>query len=183
MRCVWHTVFMSSPILERRFYSKGKRIVTEGDEAYTAFIIQSGEVSVFSEKDGKRVEFSVLEPGQIFGEVALIQDTKRTASVEAIEDCNMIIITRDVFKHKLIKADPTIKAVLEMLSAREMKSNAEILKSKGVNVNSFIALLNQLFVDLLMAMPTEDKDVFKAEAFPVMRDLIKVIEKYRDKLE
>ena len=174
---------MSSPVLERRFYPKGKRIVTEGEEAYVAFIIQSGCVSVFSEKDGKKIEFSTLAPGQIFGEVALIQDTTRTASVEATEDSNMIIITREAFKHKLTKSDATIKAVVEMLSARVMKANAEIVKSKGVNVNSFIALLNQLFVDLLSAMPTDEKEVFKSDSFPIMKDLIQVIEKYRDKLE
>jgi CRP-like cAMP-binding protein len=158
-------------------------IVTEGEEAYVAYIIQSGRVRVFTQNDGKKLEFSVLEPGQIFGEVALIQDTVRTASVEAIEDCNLIIITRDAFKHKLIKSDPTIRAVVEMLSARVVKSNKEIVKSKGVNVNSFIALLNQLFVDLLAAMPTEDKETFKSEAFPVMKEMTRVIEKYRDKLE
>lgn len=174
---------MNAPVLERRFYPQGKRIVTEGEEAFVAYIIQSGKVSVFTEKDGKKVEFSKLEPGQIFGEVALIQDTVRTASVEALEDCNMIVITRDAFKHKLLKSDVTIKAVVEMLSARVMKSNEELVKTKGVNVNSFIALLNQLFVDLLAAMPDEDKGTFKDEAFPVMKDLIQVIEKYRDKLE
>lgn len=174
---------MNTPVLERRFYPKGKKIVTEGEEAYVAYIIQSGSVRVFSEKDGKKVELSILEPGQIFGEVALIQDIARSASVEAIEDCNMIIITRDAFKYKLEKADPTIKAVLEMLSARVMKSNAELMKTKGVNINSFIALLNQLFVDLLKNMPDEDKETFRGEAFPVMKQMINVIEKYRDRLE
>lgn len=174
---------MSAPILERRFYPKGKIIVREGEEAYVAYIIQSGKVRVFSEKEGKKVEFSILEAGQIFGEVALIQDVTRTASVEAIEDCNMIIITRDAFRYKLHKADPTIKAVLEMLSARVMKANSEVLKSKGVNINSFIALLNQLFKDLMLSMPDDDRDAFKSEAFPAMKQLVEVLEKYRDKLE
>ena len=171
-----------APILERRSFSKGKIIVKEGEMAFDAYIIQSGRVRVFSEKDGKKVEFSVLEAGQIFGEVALIQDTTRTASVEAVDDCNLVVITRDAFRHKLSKSDPTIKAVVEMLSSRITKSNAEVLKSKGVNINSFIALLNQLFTDLVEAMPEEDKSTFRGEAFPVMRDLVRVIEKYRDKL-
>jgi CRP/FNR family cyclic AMP-dependent transcriptional regulator len=173
----------NAPVLERRFYPEGKVIVREGEDAFIAFIIQSGKVRVFSEKDGKKVEFSVLEAGQIFGESALIQDTVRTASVEALEDCNMIIITRDAFRHKLTKSDPTIKAVIQMLSARITKANTEILKTKGVNVNSFIALLNQLFMDLAAQMPIEERDDFRGEAFPVMKQLVSIIEKHRDKLE
>lgn len=173
----------SSPILERRFYPKGKLIVREGEEAFVAFIIQSGKVSVFSEKDGKRIEFTTLEAGQIFGETALIQDTQRTASVEAVTDCNMIVITRDAFRDKIKKSDPTIRAVIEMLTERVNKSNAELIKTKGVNFNSFIALLNQLFKDIMNAMPEEDREGFKSDAFPVMKQMVAVLEKYRDKLE
>ena len=169
-------------ILERRAFAKGQPIVNEGDEAYTAFIIQSGRVRVFSQKGNKKVELGVLEVGDIFGEAALIHGGKRTASVEAVEDCNLIVIHRDDFKSKLEKSDPTIRAVVDMLSYRLLQSNAEVLKTKGVNVDSFIALLNQIFRDLMDAMPEADKDGFKAEAFPVMKSLTKVIEKYRDKL-
>lgn len=174
---------MTDTILERRFYPKGKIIVREGEDAFVAYIIQSGRVRVFIEKDGRKVEFSVLEPGEIFGELALIQDAKRTATVEAIEDCNLIVITRDVFRQKLAKTDPTIKAVVEMLGERVARSNTEIMKTKGVNVNSFIALLNQLFRDLLDVMPEDDKAAFKKEAFPIMKRMTDVIEKYRDKLQ
>jgi CRP/FNR family cyclic AMP-dependent transcriptional regulator len=181
---VWHndSDMAQHNVLERRFYPKGKIIVKEGEEAFVAFIIQSGIVSVFSEKDGKKVEFSKLKTGDIFGETSLIMNAPRSASVEAIEDCNMIVIRRDDFEKKLTKSDATIKAVVEMLSKRILNSNAEMIKSKGVNIDSFISLLNQLFRDLLQAMPDEDKGDFKEQAFPVLGDLIKVIEKYRDKL-
>lgn len=172
-----------SPILERRFYPEGKLIVQEGEEAYVAFIIQSGKVRVFSEKDGRKIEFTVLEAGEIFGEAALIQDTTRTASVEAVTDCNLITITRDSFNEKIKKSDATVRAVMKMLSNRVKHSNSELLKSKGVNVNNFIELLNQLFRDMRDAMPDEDKEKFQNDAFPIMKEMIDVIEKYREKLE
>lgn len=170
------------PVLERRSYSKGKIIVREGEDAFVAFIIQSGKIRVYQEKDGHKVELSVLGAGEIFGELALLQDSKRTASVEAIEDCNMIVITRDVFRQKLEKTDPTIRAVVDMLAKRVTKSNTELVKAKGVNVNSFLALLNQLFRDLADMMEEEDRSAFRTEAYPVMKELTKVLEKYRDKL-
>ena len=172
----------NAKILERRFFSKGQRIVNEGDEAYTAFVVQSGAVRIYSDKGGNKVEFNILHKGDIFGEMSLIEGGHRKASVEAAEDCNLIVIHRDDFRTKLEKSDPTIRAVVDMLSKRLLHSNAEVLKSKGVNIDSFIVLLNQIFKDLLSAMPDSDKDAFKGDAFPVMKDLIKVVEKYRDKL-
>lgn len=157
-------------------------IVEEGEDAFIAFIVQSGRVRVFSLKDGKKVDFAVLQAGEIFGETALLLDGKRSASVEAITDCNMIVITREAFQTKLEKSDPTIRAVVKMLSERMSKSNQEIVKSKGVNVDSFIALLNQLFKDLLDMMPEDKQKDFRREAFPVMRDMIKIIEEYREYL-
>lgn len=169
-------------IIEREGYAKGALIVKEGEEAYSAYLLQSGRASVFSENNGKRVEFSILNEGDIFGETALIMDTNRTASVEALEDCTVVVIRRDDFEQRLKKSDAAIRAVVNMLSRRVMNANTEIMKTKGVNIDSFIVLLNQIFKDLLEAMPEVDKGAFKDEAFPVMKDIIAVIEKYRDKL-
>ncbi len=169
-------------IIEREGFAKGSIIVKEGEEAYCAYILQSGRARVYSDKTGKKVEFSILNPGDIFGETALVMNGVRTASVEAMEDCTLVILRRDDFKARLKKSDKAIQAVVNMLSQRILHSNAEIIKSKGVNIDNFIALLNQIFRDLLEAMPVEDKDNFKSDAFPVLNDLITVIEKYRDKL-
>ena len=170
-------------MIERDGFAKGSLIVREGDEAYVAYLLQSGKARVFSQNDkGKRVELGILEPGDIFGETALLMDGIRTASVEATEDCTVILIRRDDFAARLENSDPAIRAVVNILSKRMIDTNAEVIKSKGVNIDNFIMLLNQIFKDLLEAMPKSDKEAFKSDAFPVMNELIDVIEKYRDKL-
>ena len=169
-------------LIERDGFAKGSLIVREGDEAYTAYLLQSGRARVFSESNGKQVDFSILNPGDIFGETALIIDGTRTASVEALEDCTVVLIRREDFAARLKKSDPAIRGVVQMLSRRVMNANSELMKSKGVNIDNFIALLNQIFKDLLEAMPKQDKGAFKDDAFPVLGEMIDVIEKYRDKL-
>jgi CRP/FNR family cyclic AMP-dependent transcriptional regulator len=164
-------------ILERRFYSKGDLIFSEGEEGYVAFIIQSGCVSVFSKRDGKKHEFTKLNAGDIFGETALLTDKPRSASVEAIEDSNMIIIRRDIFEKKLKKSDPTIRAVVDMLTSRIMHSNSQLLRLKGTGLEYSIGVINALFEDILSAMPDSEKQAFKDEAFPILGQLIRVIEK------
>lgn len=115
-------------ILERRFVPKGSVIIKEGDEGYSAYLIQSGEVEVYSKnEDGKEVNFARLGTGEICGEMALISDGIRTASVRTVQDCNLVIITRAAFEEKLKRSDTTIQAVVHMLIRRIISSNKERL--------------------------------------------------------
>ena len=69
-------------ILERRFVSAGSILISEGDEAHNAYLIQSGSVSVFTKTgEGKEVELARLGVGEICGEMALFNEKRRSASV------------------------------------------------------------------------------------------------------
>ncbi|HRQ60205.1 MAG TPA: cyclic nucleotide-binding domain-containing protein, partial [Alphaproteobacteria bacterium] len=120
-----------SIILERRFVPQGTLVMRQGDPGNSAYLIQSGSVSVFTEHEGKTIELAKLELGQIFGEMALIFDDPRTASVKAMEDCNLIVITRQSFKQKLDRSDPTIRAIVVMLTQRIVTANNALLAKKS----------------------------------------------------
>ena len=64
-------------ILERRFVPEGTLVMRQGEEGYSAYLIQSGSVGIYSEQDGRKVELARLQAGQIFGEMALIFDEPR----------------------------------------------------------------------------------------------------------
>lgn len=110
-------------ILERRYVPKGTIVIKEGEEAYAAFLIQSGTVQVYQERDGKQIELSVLGMGEICGEMALINNQPRAANVVTLEDCNLVVITRSAFEEKLKNTDATIQAVVKMLINRVQNSN------------------------------------------------------------
>ncbi len=85
-------------IHERRSVAKGTVVIKEGDQGDNAYLIQSGQVQVYSGKKGRRVKLATLGPGQIFGEMALLFDEERTATVESLEPCTFVIITREILK-------------------------------------------------------------------------------------
>lgn len=115
-------------ILERRFVPKGRVIIKEGDEGYSAYLIQSGEVEIYSKnEEDQEVSLAKLGTGEICGEMALISDGIRTASVRTVQDCNLVIITRAAFEEKLKRSDTTIQAVVQMLIRRIVSSNKERL--------------------------------------------------------
>ncbi len=117
-------------ILDRRFVPKGDLIMKEGELGNQAFLVQSGEVRVFTSSEGRQVELARLGVGEIFGEMALIFDGPRVASVEASKDCNLIVISRTQFEDKISDLDPTIRAVIHMLTKRIMQTNNALIAKK-----------------------------------------------------
>ncbi len=80
-------------------YRKNTVIIERGDESNSLYVLEGGKVRVYvSDQDGKEVVLNVLEaPGAYFGELALVGDTERTASVMTVEDSKLRIISKQEF--------------------------------------------------------------------------------------
>jgi CRP-like cAMP-binding protein len=77
--------------------------------------------------DGDDVVFSILGPGEVFGEVALLGATQRTATVSAIEDCTLLAIDhRDFMSY--VKTDPDMAVKLLSVLAMRLKRVSELLE-------------------------------------------------------
>ena len=95
-----------------RTYPKGAVIVKEGEEGNALFVIQSGTVKTYlSEANGREVLLSTQGPGEYFGDLALFDDTPRSATVAALESCELRIISKDLLREILV-AKPEIALVL-----------------------------------------------------------------------
>ncbi len=73
----------------------GSRIVVEGEEGDAAFVIVEGRCVVTTESGGTRKVLRELGPGDVFGETAVFSATPRTASVEAVDDVVVVVVTRE----------------------------------------------------------------------------------------
>ena len=79
-------------------YRKGKKIVRQGTHGTSAFLIKKGKVEVYQEDaEGNKKVLAELKENDLFGEMAMISADARTASVVALEDCEVAILTRDKF--------------------------------------------------------------------------------------
>ncbi|MDD2566298.1 MAG: cyclic nucleotide-binding domain-containing protein [Candidatus Gracilibacteria bacterium] len=79
---------------ETQFFKKGDAIIKEGEVSNNkAYIIEKGSVEV--SKEGERI--AQLEAGDIFGEIALIMNEPRTATVKALEDLEVLTLLKDDF--------------------------------------------------------------------------------------
>lgn len=167
-------------ILERRFVPKDAVIMKEGEFGANAFLIQSGSVKVFITEEDKNVTLATLETGQIFGEMALIFDGPRTASVQAVQDCNLIVITRQQFKDKLGGTDPTIRAVVNMLANRILDTNNSLLNKKND-----LATLKEtgriIYQNIAIGLSKSQQRVFQKNVLPKLEALIEAVDAFEDR--
>lgn len=169
-------------ILERRAVPRGDTIIYQGEMGVSAFLVQSGEVVVFTEADGKKIELARMGPGQIVGEMALVVDSPRTATVQAVTDCNLIVITREVLQEKLQKSDPTIRALVPMLMKRIAQSNKALLRQGG-HLDDMEGLIRSLYQELHASLPAAQKKSLEMAVEGPMHDFLKAIGDFRSRYD
>lgn len=105
--------------MELKTFRKGDVIIEEGSYGTTAYVIKSGKVEVSELAKNKKIVLATLEEGQIFGEMGLVEDQPRSATVTASEDVQLAVLSRDSFNDLFEKNPklllPIIKALFERL--------------------------------------------------------------------
>lgn len=168
-------------ILERRFVPGGAVILKEGEAGSNAFLIQSGYVRVVAGRNsGREVELGVLGVGQIFGEMALVFDEPRTATVEAVDDCNLIVITRETLNHKLNKSDPTVKAIVPMLMKRIIEVNNALL-NKESSVDDMVDTVNNIYNNIYGALSSAHKQSLQNDVLPKLQEFLESVKNFQER--
>ncbi|MBW2734631.1 MAG: cyclic nucleotide-binding domain-containing protein [Deltaproteobacteria bacterium] len=103
--------------LDLRFYKKGEVIIKEGAEGTSLFVLVEGEVVVYHEGP-PRIDVSHLEDGAFFGEIALLTQRKRTATVETLTECTMLELSRETVGHLVTRYPSALKVMLRFFRAR-----------------------------------------------------------------
>jgi len=102
-----------------RNYPKGAIIVNEGDEGNALFVIQSGAVKTYlSDDKGKEVVLSTQGVGEYFGDLALFDDTPRSASVAALEPCKLMVVSKSLLREALAERPELALLLLKGLAIR-----------------------------------------------------------------
>lgn len=81
-----------------RTYKDGDLIFREGDYGKEMYVIKSGRVKIFRSGQGREVQLAVLDPGEFFGEIAVLDNRRRSANAVASMNTELIAIDRDTFR-------------------------------------------------------------------------------------
>jgi len=97
---------------------KGSKVFSQGDVADCAYIIERGRIAVCVQRDGENVIVAERGTGDLFGEMGIIDQKPRSATIIALEDCELIRLTSAQLNHRIEMADPVLRAILVVILAR-----------------------------------------------------------------
>ena len=121
-------------------YRKGDVIFREGDLGTEMYIIQSGKIRIYKDIDGYDQTLTVLEKGDFFGEMAILEGLPRTATAEAEEDTELIRINSANFV-AMIKANPEIAIrIMRKLSLRLRETTDQLQRLMHASTAIFSSL-------------------------------------------
>ncbi len=101
-----------------RSYPKDTMIFSESQSGHDMFIIQSGEVAISKVVDGNEVTLAVLHKGDMFGEMALLENKPRSASAIAHSDCRLMVVNHANFNQMVATQPQLISRLTTTLAER-----------------------------------------------------------------
>jgi CRP/FNR family transcriptional regulator, cyclic AMP receptor protein len=125
--------------MPRRFEA-GAVVFREGDEGRTCYIVRTGRARAIREHpDGRSITLAHFDPGDIFGEMAMLDGERRSATVEATEDTEAIaILSTDM--HRLLREHPDISIkLIAALGQRLRTTNERLARQSFQTVQSRVA--------------------------------------------
>ena len=129
-------------LVSRRSAPRGAAIMHEGDPTDSLYIVISGRLKVMmGEADGKETILSIIGPGEFFGEMGLIDDNPRSASVIAIEPAELLALTKRAFRKCLVENSDLAMAVMRVLVKRLREADRKIGSLAMLDVYGRVARL------------------------------------------
>jgi CRP-like cAMP-binding protein len=114
--------------LRPRRYSRGEAVFLHGDPGTSLCIVETGRIKVgFTSAEGREVIFEIANPGDEFGELALLDGEPRSADAVAIEASTLLLLHREDFTAQLERRPRIALQLLAALSSR-LRRNAEIMQ-------------------------------------------------------
>lgn len=144
----------------REHYGRGELVFADGDLSDRMYIIQSGQVKVVSEQNGSEKIFSYLNPGNFFGETALLTGEPRNSGVRVVIDSELLSLGRQEL-HELIEQYPSIAVEISReLSRRLARQIHTPVQQEELNIVAVVGAQAPALAQHVAAMTGEEVFLF-----------------------
>jgi CRP/FNR family cyclic AMP-dependent transcriptional regulator len=115
-----------------KIYNEGEVIIRQGDTGDFMYEILDGQVEVLQEKGGEEVRLAILEKGDFFGEMAIFEREKRSATVRAKGEVRVLTVDKKILLRR-ISEDPSLALrILERMSHRIREMDDELFRLRTI---------------------------------------------------
>ncbi len=157
----------------------GQTVCQQGTPSHQAFYIESGMVEVVIDEDGHSVKLAEIGPGEVFGEMGVLESEMRFATVKATEKSVISVMSRDELETRIARIDdPVVSALINGLSKRlraTSVSQMRYYKHLAAFQDRVAGLMNKANEGIDKAK----RDDFAAEITPLLNQIEAVLDKYR----
>ena len=166
-------------VLNREVYYPDDIIIHQGDDGYRAYYIERGKVLVTINDDGHDLKIAELGPGDIFGEMALINQEPRSASVKAASETVVSVIARDEIEGRIQKVqDKAIRALIAVLCHRvQTTTQGQLMHYK--DLADFQDRITGMVDRVDLGIDAARREQFREEVEPLLNNLQNVLDKYQ----
>lgn len=116
---------------ERVKFAEGQRFFSQGDAADAAYVILEGRADVLLRTPGGEIKVAELGSNAIVGEMGIIGDSPRSATIVAAEPATALRIDKRVFLELLAQFPQMALAVMRELAGRLERTNAQLAQARG----------------------------------------------------
>jgi CRP-like cAMP-binding protein len=143
-----------------RSFVAGEAVFREGDASSTCYVVREGHARAIREHiDGRQITLATFGPGDIFGELAMFDDERRSATVEAIDDLDALaILGGDMRRLMHEHADIAVKLAVSLVR-RLRAANERLARQSFQTVQSRVAAVLAQLVDQARIEGAEARDV------------------------
>ncbi|MBI1985129.1 MAG: cyclic nucleotide-binding domain-containing protein [Rhodospirillales bacterium] len=108
-------MYVDGGTLKKSFFKQGDIIFKEGDAGDAAYIVETGSIGIFKTVDGADLQLATIRVGELFGEMAIIDGSKRMAHAVALEESVIVNVPSAGIAAMLAKQPPMIKTLIQIL--------------------------------------------------------------------
>ena len=110
-----------------KHYPKGTIIFEQNDVGSHMFFIQQGRVRITKVTQKRTQPLAILEPGSFFGEMAVVSGEPRTARADALDDCTLLEIDKDILS-EFLRSHPNVAQRMIHVLAQRLRSTDELIE-------------------------------------------------------
>lgn len=130
-------MFVEGGGAKKKFLQEGDVLFNEGDPGDAAFIVDSGLIGIYKLVEGEKIELGTLKVGELFGEMAIVDGSKRMAHAVAKEESVVIVIPASTVESRLAKVDPFLRALMKIL-VNNLRSVHQAYMKRARSVNDYM---------------------------------------------
>ncbi len=147
---------------------EGEYVFREGDLGMEMFIIHEGKVEILNKMNDEEVAIAVLEKGDFFGEMSILEDMPRAASARALTAAKVLQINGSTFD-QMLKDNPEVAVRMMRKLSRRLRETDELLRGTTMYKNSVTPLSREIPTPILQAPAegTEKLIHFSGMEFPL----------------